>query len=60
MVKQNLSDIFIEEIYSKPVWKKHDTNKTVIKRVDITWSLESLDMIEWKEKTVEARDLFQL
>ena len=38
MVKQNLNDIFIEENYSKPAKKDYDTNRTVVKQIDDTWS----------------------
>ena len=46
MVKQSLIDIFIKQIYSKPVRKNYDTNKTVVKNVDFTWSIDLLHMID--------------
>ena len=34
MVKQNLTDKLVEEIYSKAAKKIYDTNKTVVKQID--------------------------
>ena len=39
--------IFINEIYSKPPHKKKETNKTMIKSIDDTWSSDLLDMNDY-------------
>ena len=45
MVKQQqLIDTFINEIYSKPPKKNYETNKTLLKSIDDTWSADLLQM----------------
>ena len=50
MVKQSLIDTFINEIYSKPPKKNYSTNKTIVKHIDDTWSMNLLDMVEYGVK----------
>ena len=46
MVKQ-LIDTFIDEIYSKPPKKNYETNKTLLKSIDDTWSADLLQMDDY-------------
>ena len=50
MVKQSLIDTFINEIYSKPPKKNYSTNKTIVKHIDDTRSMDLLDMVEYGVK----------
>ena len=50
MIKQTLIDTFINEIYSKPPKKNYETNKTLLKSIDETWSADLLDMIDYGVK----------
>ena len=45
MVKQSLEDTLIQEVYSEPLEKSYETNKTVVKHVNNTCGLEILDLI---------------
>ena len=47
MVKKDLIKIFINEIYSRPPNKNYETNKTMIKSIDDTWSSDLLDMNDY-------------
>ena len=48
MVKQQqLIDTFINEIYSKPPKKNYETNKTLLKSIDDTWSADLLQMDDY-------------
>ena len=38
MTKRDLIKIFIDEIYSRPPNRNYETNKTMIKSIDDTWS----------------------
>ena len=50
MIKKDLSKIFIDEIYSKPPHKNYETNVTMIKSIDDTWSSDLLDMNDYDHK----------
>ena len=50
MVKQSLIDTFINEIYSKPPKKNYETNKTLLKSIDDTWSADLLQMDDYGVK----------
>ena len=50
MVKQSLIDTFITEIYFRPPKKNYSTNKTIVKHIDDTWSMDLLDMIDYGVK----------
>ena len=50
MSKKDLTKIFIDEIYSNPPKKNYLTNKTIVKHIDDTWSLDLLDMIDYGTK----------
>ena len=51
MVKQQqLIDTFINEIYSKPPKKNYETNKTLLKSIDETWSADLLQMDDYGVK----------
>ena len=50
--------MFITEIYSEPAKKKYETNKTVVKHIDNTWTLDLLDMIVYEKKTIKDKDIF--
>ena len=46
MAKQILIAILIRGNCSKPAKNSYDTNKTVVKHIDNTWSLDMLVVIE--------------
>ena len=50
MKKRDLTEIFIDEIYSKPPLRNYPTNKTIIKSIDDTWSSDLLDMNDYGTK----------
>ena len=50
MVKQSLIDTFINEIYFRPPKKNYSTNKTIVKHIDDTWSMDLLDMVDYGVK----------
>ena len=50
MTKRGLIKIFVDEIYSRPPNKNYETNKTMIKSVDDTWSSDLLDMNDYGPK----------
>ena len=50
MIKRDLIKIFIDEIYSRPPNKNYETNKTMIKSIDDTWSSDLLDMNDYGPK----------
>ena len=54
MVKQNIIDIFIKDIYHEPTKKYYDTNETVVKHIHDTWSLDLLDMIDYGIKNIRG------
>ena len=47
MIKQTLIDTFINEIYSKPPKKNYETNRTLLKSIDETWSADLLQMDDY-------------
>ena len=47
MVKQSLIDTFINEINFRPSKKNYSTNKTIVKHIDDSWSMDLLDMIDY-------------
>ena len=48
MIKKDLTKIFIAEIYSKPPRKNYPTNKIVYNHIDEIWSIDLVDMIDYK------------
>ena len=46
-MKEGLTKIFIDEIYSKAPLRNYPTNKTIIKSIDDTWSSDLLDMNDY-------------
>ena len=50
MAKRDLIKIFIEEIYIRSPNKNYETNKTMIKSIDDTWSSDLLDMNDYGPK----------
>ena len=50
-MKKDITKIFIDEIYSKSPHKNYETNKTMIKSIDDTWSSDSLDMNDYGPKS---------
>ena len=47
MPKKDLPKIFVDEIYSMSPHKNYETNKTMIKSIDNTWSPDLLDMNDY-------------
>ena len=54
MIKRGLIKIFIDEIYSRLPNKNYETNKTMIKSIDDTWSSDLLDMNDYGSKNNRA------
>ena len=50
MKQQQLIDSFINEIFSKPPKKNYETNKTLLKSIDDTWSADLLQMDDYGVK----------
>ena len=50
MTKRDLIKTFIDEIYSRPPNRNYETNKTMIKSIDDTWSPDLLDMNDYGPK----------
>ena len=50
MVKKDKVEIFIDETYTKSPRKNYETNKTMIKSIDDTWSSDLLDMKDYGSK----------
>ena len=50
MIKKDLIKLFIDEIYSKLPHKNYETNKTMIKSIDDTWSSDLIDMNDYGPK----------
>ena len=48
MVKRDLTNIFMDEIYSKPPMKNYPTNKIIYNHLDEIWSIVLADMIDYK------------
>ena len=46
-MKKDLTEVFIDEIHSKPPEKNYPTNKIFIKSIDDTWSSDLLDMNDY-------------
>ena len=49
-MKKDIIKIFIDELYSKSPHKNYETNKTMIKSIDDTWSPDLLDMNDYSPK----------
>ena len=48
MINKDLIKIFIDELYSKPPKKNYPTNKVIYNHVDEIWSIDLIDMIDYK------------
>ena len=48
MVKRDLIKIFINELYNTPPKKNYETNKIVYNHIDEIWSIDLVDMIDYK------------
>ena len=48
MINKDLIKIFVDEIYSKPPKKNYPTNKIVYNNMDEIWSIDLIDMIDYK------------
>ena len=51
MIKKDLIKIFFDEISSKSPHKNYETNKTMIRSIDDTWSSDLLDMNDYDPKS---------
>ena len=47
-MKNDLTKIFSDEIYSKPRRKNYPTNKLIYNNIDEIWSIDLADMIDYK------------
>ena len=47
-MKRVITKIFIDEIYNKPPIRYYPTNKTIYKHSDEIWSIDSADVIDYK------------
>ena len=48
MSKNDNIKIFVDEIYSKPSKKNYPTKKTFYNNIDEIWSIDLVDMIDYK------------
>ena len=48
MKKRDLTEVFVDEIYSKPPKKNYPTNKITYNHIDEIWSIDLADMIDYK------------
>ena len=48
MKKRDLTKTFVDEIYSSPPRKIYPTNKIVYNNIDEIWSIDLVDMIDYK------------
>ena len=48
MIKNDLTKIFVDEIYSKPPRKNYPTNKIIYDHIDEIWSIDLADMVDYK------------
>ena len=53
-MKNDITEIFINEKYTKSPQKIYKTNKTMIKSIDDTWSSDLLDMIDSDPKNYKG------
>ena len=53
-MREEVLEIFINEIYSPSLKKNYETNNTMIKSIDDTWSLDLLDMKYYGPKNNES------
>ena len=49
-MKKDLTKIFIDEIYDNPPKKIYQSNKTIVKSIDDTWSADLLDLVDYGVK----------
>ena len=47
-MKRDLTKTFIDEVYSKPHKKNYPTNKKEYNNIDEIWSIDLVDMIDYK------------
>ena len=47
-MKRDLTNIFVDEIYSKPPVRNYPTNKIIYNHIDEIWSIDLADMIDYK------------
>ena len=48
MIERDLIKAFIDAIYCKPPEKIYETNKIIYNQIDETWSIDLVDMIDYK------------
>ena len=48
MSKKDNTEIFIDEIYSKPPLRNYLTTIRIYNHIDETWSIDLADMIDYK------------
>ena len=48
MTKRDLTKIFIDEIYTFPLKKMYSTNQIIYIHIDDIWSIDLVDMIDYK------------
>ena len=47
-MKEDLTKIFFDKIYSKPPRKNYPTNKIIYNHIDEIWSIDLADMVDYK------------
>ena len=48
MINKDITETFIDEIYSKAPKKNYETNKIIYNHTDEIWSIDLADMIDYK------------
>ena len=56
-MKEDLTKIFVDEVYSKPFKTNYKTNKVENNHMDEIWSIDLADMIDHKT-TLKDLDIF--
>ena len=53
-MKKDLTRIFIDKIYSRPPMKNFSTNKMIYNHIDIIWSINLADMVDYKTSNTKG------
>ena len=53
-MKKDLTRIFINEIYSKPLKKNYETNKIIFNHIVEIWSFDLAEMIDYKTSNIKG------
>ena len=57
-MKKDITKKFINEKNSKPPPKNYETNRTMVKSFDDTWSSDLIDLKGYGQKTIKVIDIY--